>query len=105
MYGLPHVCAFLRRSSGRRQRSTCDCMRHKVLRMRPCSTQKHIGDWRVMVLLMFGLGGPCAGCGSSVSRLEVCKHQEGFGFEHVLPEISAFLAEHGRFGESVSHLS
>ena len=46
--------------------------------MRPCSTQKHIGDWRVMFCLCLVLGGPCAGCGSSVSRLEVCKHQEGF---------------------------
>lgn len=106
MYGLiiydSLMCVFLCRSSGRRQPSTCDCMRHKVLRMRPCSTQKHIGDWRVMFCSCLVLWGPCAGCGSSVSRLEVCKHQEGFGFRHAW-DIS--LAENGRFGESVSHLS
>ena len=121
MYGLmiydSLMCVFLiphdSWSFGRRQRSTCDCMRHKVLWMRPCSMQKHnllkaTATWLTGVSCFahgwLG-GGPCAGCGSSVSRLEVCKHQEGFGFHYVFPEISACLGENGRLGEPVSHLS
>ena len=65
----------------------------------------HMADWSVMFCSWLAWGGPCAGCGSSVSRLEVCKHQEGFRFHYVFPEISASLGENGRFGEPVSHLS